>query len=212
MPLPDRPPTLSVMTRWIAVLFAVGAACFAAGAAPAFVDAVGTDTDAVTFFVGSLFFTTAATLQALAWRADPARRRIDGWAALVQLAGTLFFNLSTFDAMNDQLTATQTDRLVWTPDARGSLCFLVSSGLAWVATNHRAWRWLPRSRDWLIAALNLGGSVAFGASAVASYVVPDTDQVRNVALMNLGTFLGAVGFFVAALLLLPARRENPAPT
>jgi hypothetical protein len=207
-----RPPTLSVMTRWIAGLFAVGSACFAVGAAPAFVDAVGADTDAVTFFVGLLFFTTAATLQWLAGRTDPARRRIDGWAALVQLAGTLFFNVSTFDAMNDQLTATQTDRMVWTPDARGSLCFLVSSGLAWVATNHRAWRWRPRSRDWQIAALNLGGSVAFAASAVASYVVPETDQVRNVTLMNLGTFVGAVGFFVAAVLLLPAHEDSPRPT
>ena len=29
------------MTRWIAMLFAVGSACFALGAAPSFVDAVG---------------------------------------------------------------------------------------------------------------------------------------------------------------------------
>lgn len=200
------------MTRWIGLLFAVGSACFAVGAAPTFVDAVGADTDAVTFFVGSLFFTTAATLQWLAGRTDPARRRIDGWAALVQLAGTLFFNWSTFHAMDDQLTAGQTDHLVWTPDARGSLCFLVSSALAWVATNHRAWEWHPRDRDWQIAALNLAGSVAFAASAVASYVVPETDQERNVAVMNLGTFLGAIGFLVAALLLLPARRDTPVPT
>jgi YrhK-like protein len=200
------------MTRWIGLLFAVGAACFAVGAAPAFVDAVGTDTDSVTFFVGSLFFTTAAGLQWFAWRSDPARHRIDGWAALVQLAGTLFFNWSTFHAMDDQLTAAQTDRLVWTPDARGSLCFLVSSGLAWIATNHRAWRWHPRERDWQIAALNLAGSVAFAVSAVASYVVPETDQERNVALMNLGTFVGALGFFVAALLLLPAQEDAAVPT
>ena len=198
------------MTRWIAILFAVGSACFALGAAPSFVDAVGADADSVTFFVGSLFFTSAATLQWLAGRADPDRRRIDGWAALVQLAGTVFFNVSTFDAMNDQLTSSEMDRLVWTPDARGSVCFLVSSALAWVATNHAAWRWTPRSRDWEIAALNLVGSLAFGASAVASYVVPDTDQVRNVALMNLGTFLGAVAFFVGAVLLLPAHEDAPA--
>ncbi len=200
------------MTRWIAVLFAVGSACFAVGAAPRYVDAVGADADAVTFFVGSLFFTTAATLQWLAGRADPAGHRIDGWAALVQLAGTVFFNVSTFDAMDDQLTMSEVDRLVWTPDARGSVCFLVASGLAWVATNHRAWRWRPGSRAWLIAALNLGGSVAFAVSAVASYVVPETDQARNVALMNLGTFVGAVAFFVGAVLLLPARPSTAAPT
>ena len=193
------------MTRWIAGLFAVGSLCFAVGAAPSYVDAVGADTAAVTFFVGSLFFTAAATLQWLAGRAGPDRRRLDGWAALVQLAGTLFFNLSTFEAMDDQLTTTQVDRLVWTPDARGSVCFLVSSGLAWMAVNHRVWRWRPGSRDWQIAALNLGGSVAFGVSAVASYVVPDTAQVRNATLMNLGTFVGAIAFFGGALLLLPTR-------
>jgi len=200
------------MTRWIAGLFAVGSACFAVGAAPGYVDAVGDDADAVTFFVGSLFFTAAATLQWRAGRADPGRRPIDGWAALVQLAGTLFFNVSTFDAMNDQLTTAEVDRLVWTPDTRGSVCFLVSSGLAWVATNQRAWAWRPGSRAWLIAALNLGGSVAFAASAVASYVVPATDQVRNVALMNLGTFAGAVAFFFGAVLLLPAEPDTTAPT
>ena len=200
------------MTRWIAGLFAVGSVCFALGAAPAYADAVGADADAVTFFVGSVFFTAAATLQWRAGRADPTRRRIDGWAALVQLAGTVFFNVSTFDAMNDQFTTAEVDRMVWTPDARGSVCFLVSSGLAWVATNHRAWRWRPGSRAWLIAALNLGGSVAFAASAVASYVVPDTDQARNVALMNLGTFVGAVAFLVAALLLLPPQPSTAAPT
>ena len=199
------------MITWIAVLFAVGSACFALGAAPSYVDAVGTGPDAVTFFVGSVFFTTAATLQWLAGRRDPANRRIDTWAALVQLAGTVFFNISTFDAMNDQLTAAEADQRVWTPDARGSVCFLVSSALAWLAVNHGALGWRPRSRSWSIAALNLLGSVAFGASAVASYVVPDSDQVRNVALMNIGTFVGALGFLAAALLLLPTRARSPAP-
>jgi hypothetical protein len=43
---------------------------------------------------------------------------------------------------------------------------------------------------------------------VASYVVPTTDQVRNVPLMNLGTFAGAVCFLVGGLLLLPLRVES----
>ena len=186
----------------MAGLFAVGSVCFALGAAPGYVDAVGADTDAVTFFVGSLFFTAAATLQWFSGRRDPESGRLDRGAALVQLAGTLFFNLSTFEAMDDQLTTSQVDRLVWTPDVRGSICFLVASALAWLAVNHRVWRWRPGSRDWVVAALNLGGSVAFGVSAVASYVVPDTDQVRNVALMNLGTFAGGGR--------LPRRRPPPA--
>jgi hypothetical protein len=203
------PPTITAVDRsqtwWTGVLFAAGSACFAVGAAPGYVGLVGEEADAVTFFVGSLLFTAAALLQWLTWRhsGPPARRRIDGWAAGVQLAGTLFFNVSTGDALRDQLTAAQTDRLVWTPDARGSVCFLVASGLAWASTGHGAWSWAPHRRDWQIAALNLVGSVAFAASAVASYVVPDTDQVRNETLMNLGTFLGALAFLVGGLLLLP---------
>jgi hypothetical protein len=49
-------------------------------------------------------------------------------------------------------------------------------------------------------------------SAVASHVVPDTDQVRNVALMNLGTFVGAVAFLAGAVLLAPAGSEGAAST
>jgi hypothetical protein len=48
---------------WIGVLFAIGSTCFALGAAPDYVEAVGDGADAITFFVGSIFFTTAALLQ-----------------------------------------------------------------------------------------------------------------------------------------------------
>ena len=59
-------------------------------------------------------------------------------------------------------------------------------------------------------ALNLLGSIAFGASAVASYVVPATGSLRNVELSNLGTFLGALCFLVGAVLLLPERTDRSA--
>ena len=210
---------------WIGVLFAVGSKCFALGAAPRYVDAVGVAADSVTFFVGSLFFTAAAALQYLevanAPRTPPGagvtegRRlitwephRIDWWAAVVQLAGTFLFNVSTFDEMLQHLSASQADRLVWTPDAFGSICFLVASGLAWGEASHSLWSWRPHSLPWLITALNLLGSLAFGASAIASYVVPTSDQPRNVTLMNLGTFVGAVAFLIAAVLLLPERTHG----
>ena len=44
------------------------------------------------------------------------------------------------------------------------------------------------------------GSVAFGASAVGAYVVPQTDSLVSAFWANLGTLLGAVCFLVAALL------------
>jgi hypothetical protein len=213
---------------WIGVLFAAGSLCFALGAAPSFVDAVGVGADGVTFFVGSLLFTAAASLlyvqvsnasRVPAGVRAPERRRIlltsaphsvDWWAAFVQLAGTVLFNISTFDAMREHLSASQANRLVWTPDVLGSICFLVASGLAWGEVSHGWWSWRPRSLSWLIAGLNLAGSIAFGASAVASHVVPASDQPRNVTLMNLGTFVGALCFLVGAVLLLPERWRDDA--
>jgi hypothetical protein len=207
---------------WIGVLFAAGSLCFVLGAAPGYVDAVGVATDGVTFFVGSLFFTAAALLQyrqvAQASLLPPSaealeRPRVLGWepgrvdrlATLVQLVGTVLFNISTFDAMRDHLSASQANRLVWTPDALGSICFLAACGLAWAGLGHGWWSWRPRSVSWSITAVNLAGSIAFGVSAVASHVVPASDQPRNVALMNLGTFVGGLCFLVGAVLLLPAR-------
>ena len=55
------------------------------------------------------------------------------------------------------------------------------------------------------------GSVAFGVSAVASYVT-SSGQLLSVALTNLGTFVGAVCFLIGAVLLLPERTlGGPAP-
>jgi uncharacterized membrane protein YhaH (DUF805 family) len=180
----------------------VGSACFALGAVPGYADAAGATADGVTFFVGSLFFTAAACGQLWQSRRTIGRRWRDmnWWAALVQLAGTLFFNASTFHALASSLSVIEQDRKVWRPDAYGSVCFLVASGLA-LAVFGRSWR--RRERAWWIAVANMTGSVAFGVSAVASYVVPDSGAVRNVTLVNLGTLLGALCFLLGAYLLVP---------
>jgi YrhK-like protein len=191
---------------WIGVLFAIGSLCFALGAAPRYVNAVGVAADGITFFVGSIFFTSAAALQYQTatgrWRAW-APGNLDWSAGAIQLAGTLFFNISTFDAMARHLSAGQENKLVWSPDAFGSICFLVASAIALFAVTHTWWSWRPHERPWQIAVLNMVGSIAFGVSAVASFVVPDTDQPRNVTLMNMGTFVGALCFLAGALLLIP---------
>jgi hypothetical protein len=44
------------------------------------------------------------------------------WSAAIQLLGTLWFNLDTFDAMRTGLSTHQEDRLVWGPDLVGSGC------------------------------------------------------------------------------------------
>ena len=211
---------------WIGVLFAIGSACFAAGSMPGYVGLVGATVVGWTFFVGSIFFTSAALLQYLEavnavrsatgdthvrWVPNPhlgaGPHRLVG--SLVQLVGTVFFNLSTFHALQTTLTPTEANELIWRPDALGSVCFLVASGLAWAEAGHAWVSWRPRSTSWWIASLNLLGSIAFGLSAIAARIVPDTGDPRNVTIDNLGTFVGAICFLVGALLLLVERAEPP---
>jgi hypothetical protein len=209
---------------WIGILFAVGATCFAVGAVPGYLSAVGGEADALTFFVGSLWFTSAAFLQVVeAANVDYAQpepdvspnlrlfawepHRIDWWSTLVQFVGTLFFNATTFHALSENLSVRQLNRLVWAPDALGSVCFLVASGLAWFEVCHALACWRSHSLPWWITVLNLVGSVAFGVSAVASFIVPTTGLPRNVVLVNLGTFVGGLCFLLGAVLLLPERTK-----
>ena len=50
--------------------------------------------------------------------------------------------------------------------------------------------------------INLAGSVAFGISAVAAFVIPSSGDVLNAELSNLGTFVGALCFLAGAILML----------
>jgi hypothetical protein len=207
---------------WIAVLFAIGSLLFALGAVPGYASAVGAEWDNVTFFIGSLFFTSAAFLtyreavDAAPAALNPAHRRffvyqprrIDWWATGVQLVGTVFFNISTGAATVADLSAQAAHQHVWRPDAIGSVCFLISSLLAWYEVCHGWAAWRPREWSWWITLVNLAGSVAFGVSAIAAYVNPLTGQVHNVARANTQTLIGAVCFLIGALLLLPERTEE----
>ncbi|HKE99251.1 MAG TPA: hypothetical protein VKG45_10020 [Actinomycetes bacterium] len=187
---------------------------------PGFVELVGSGVDGIVFFVGSVFFTSAAALQCLeTFNADRAPdgggrrqrlrllafepRRIDWWSSVVQFVGTLLFNLDTFRALQTGLEQPSYDRLVWAPDAVGSACFLISGYLAYVEVcGGLACRRRP-SLEWRIAAVNLAGCVAFGMAAIASYVVPATGSVVDLAAANLFTAFGALCFLAGAVLLLP---------
>ena len=193
--------------RWIAIGFAVGSVCFFIGPFPGFVQLVGVGADGVVFFAGSVFFTLAAALELREstvrlgrWAADPS-----WWSAAVQFLGTLLFNLSTFGAMQDGLSTQQETRLVWAPDLFGSAFFLVSGALAYhVASGRRLWP-ERRSKDWTTAAVNLAGCLLFGIAAIASYVVPSSGTILDLAASNWSTALGALCFFIGALRILPVR-------
>ena len=121
----------------------------------------------------------------------------------------MWFNRTTLSALLVGLGASPGHHPIWRPDALGSICFLVSSWLAWVEECHGPFAWRPSRLSWWITTLNLVGSVAFGVSAVASYVT-SSGELLSVALTNLGTFVGAICFLAGALLLLPERTlEGP---
>jgi hypothetical protein len=128
---------------------------------------------------------------------------VDWLSAAIQWPGTLLFNLNTFDALNRALDASAQDARVWAPDILGSACFLVSALLAFANTEHRWLSFRPRDLDWWIAATNLLGAVAFGVSALASYVRPDGGSELSDTIAALGTAVGAAGFLAGGLLLLP---------
>src|ERR1044072_4488803 len=68
---------------WIGVLFAIGSLCFMLGPLPGFVQLVGSAADGTVFFVGSVFFTSAAVLQFR--EADPGT--VDWRASLLTIVG-----------------------------------------------------------------------------------------------------------------------------
>jgi hypothetical protein len=186
--------------------FAIGSLFFLVGALPFYAEWAGAVGVGVTFFAGSLWFTAAGFIQLrLSGRRLPrgqANRadRADWWSAAVQFAGTLLFNLSTGAALAAAIAAPDDIGAGWRPDAWGSLAFLVSSALAVAATRERLALWDREARTWHGTWLNMIGSIAFAASAVGAYVSPRTDDLVSLFWANLGTMLGAVCFFTAAVL------------
>jgi hypothetical protein len=218
-----RPVALNAAIAW---LFIIGSSLFALGSMPAYLNAVGETADSVTFFIGSIFFTSASFAQLLQAQ-TPAMTEIDAasehtrapvrfrawlphdrnWlAAITQFPGTIFFNISTFAALLHNATAHQEDRRVWRPDFYGSTLFLVASLFAILALG-RLLSFRPRSLSWWIAWLNMIGSIFFMASAIASFMLPSTGELINNPVSVGGTLLGAVCFLLGAILLFPAWRR-----
>lgn len=213
---------------WIALLFIIGSACFAYGGFaanwPQFLTPgmAAASVIGVVFFIGSFFFTAAAGLQLLeaingdvadlgtaeaghrpAWRWFAWKPRNTGYlASLIQLVGTLLFNLNTGDALLTSLSWVQEDILIWVPNMAGSLCFLAASYLALMEISHGWWSFEPRQVAWWVVIVNLAGSVAFQVSALYGFF-PQPPEAGWAWDANLWTFIGALCFFVASYLMIP---------
>ena len=203
---------------WVGALFIIGSACFAVGSVPGLSSVASAELISSVYFIGSLFFTGAGYLQFL--QAINARgigerhgihrwfatvpHGLGWWAAAVQLAGTVFFNVTTFEALKTGFTVHQENLRVWSPDFFGSICFLVASWFAIeeIRTPGRGRRWRWSEIPWRIVWVNMIGSIFFMASAIAAFVRPATDELLSASIANTGTFLGALCFAWGAWLLL----------
>lgn len=182
-------------------LFVIGSSLFALATVPGFAPTAGAGAANALCFAGSFFFTGAAWIQLVRTR---DQSRADYWCAATQFVGTLLFNVSTGAAVWAQ-TVIEQRRLVWAPDATGSVAFLISGAFGILAVSAAVGRFVPGSRDWQAQWVNMIGCVAFGASALGAFV-SRTGVTEDALLANLGTFAGALCFLAAALLVLPARR------
>jgi len=200
--------------RWMALCFAIGSTCFLVGPFPGYAELVGDGADAVTFFVGSILFTAGGFLQsslAFPERGSPGAGRAAWRAAVIQSAGTLFFNVTTYRAMHTALSSSEYNKLVWRPDALGSICFLVSGVIAYLASPREGWRPVRGARGWWEPAVNLLGCIFFGISAIAGYVVPSTGSMLDLAAANWNTSLGAACFLACAVATLRSGRTVKSP-
>jgi hypothetical protein len=158
-----------------------------------------------------VFFTAGGALQV--WSAASARRadvagRAAWVAATVQSAGTIFFNVSTFLAMQTSLSDPDYDRLVWRPDAFGSICFLISGLVAYGASARHGWLPVRGPGGWWQPGVNLLGCIFFGVAAVAGYLVPASGSLLDLAAANWTTSAGAACFLACALGAYRAARKS----
>ncbi|MGO1117701.1 hypothetical protein ACTL6U_03315 [Rhodovibrionaceae bacterium A322] len=214
---------------WIAVLFIIGSSHFIVGCLAGLWPGIFPEalqkaaTINLVFFVGSLFFTSAAGLQFLeAVNHDitdlakgssdsPARWRWLAWkpenagycASLVQFLGTILFNFNTGDAMIAGLNGLQEDILIWVPNFVGSLCFLLSGYLALLEVSHSFWSIQITKLSWWIALINLSGCIAFMAAAFLSFYLLNSGELLSATGANACTLFGALCFWLASYLGIP---------
>ncbi len=165
-------------------------------------------------FIGSWFFTSAALIQlmlsrpSMCWSRQTPSIRAEWLSAATQFVGTLRFNVSTGAALwAHRIPARR--HFVWWPDATGSVAFLISGALGVVAVTLTVGLVALKSRAWLAAWTNMIGSIAFASSAVGAFITR-TGVTEDALAANMGTFVGALCFLIAAVLILPGR-VSPRP-
>ncbi len=218
---------------WIGIVFALGSLLFAVASVLSLVPALARmgsldskEINAI-FFVGSIPFTIAAYLQLFQAAnagefADgnvpgSSRRLYVGWqpknigwlSSGMQFAGTILFNINTFDAMNPSVFWFWQDLEIWAPNIVGSILFLASGYLAFIEVCHAYWAWKPENVSWWVVFTNLLGCVGFMGSALFAIVLPGPVNMGALTLSAVFMLLGSIGFLVGSLLMLPEAIAQP---
>jgi len=221
-----------ILSWWVAILFMIGSACFAGGSVMNLylVEYFSVFVINTIYFIGSIFFTTAAYGQYLgainaditnkahvnnqstpwmwfAWRL----KNLGFLSSASQLLGTVLFNLSTFDAFYSSVSTMNEDILVWMPDMLGSILFLLSSFFAWLEIYHDHYIKALYSVSWWSVWINIFGSLFFQLSAFVSFISLSTTKILNEVLNLEYTLYGAVCFFIGAYLMLIEMNESTRP-
>lgn len=190
--------------------FMIGSTLFAVGAAVAIWDLGSASLTNMLCFIGAWFFTAAGLMQtalsgAATTKVDYGTGRMFRavWlAAAIQSIGTILFNVSTSGALSAH-TVLAEERLVWNPDAGGSVAFLISAAFVYVGYfRERDTMWEPGRSEWWAAHINMLGCIAFGVSAVGAFILSD-GSTENAMLANWGTLIGALCFFFSSAVVLP---------
>ncbi len=217
-----------LLTWWIAILFMLGSACFVGGSFGSLYlkNVFSPFSINLTFFTGSLFFTSAAYGQYLevinaditnAAYSDKKKMEWIWWAwrpknlgftsSTCQLAGTILFNINTFNCFYTGLSYVAEEILIWLPNLAGSILFLIASIFAWMEIFHDKQIKRFRSASWWIIWVNLLGSVLFQRSAFRSFIHLDSGEAVNEMIALDATLYGAVCFFIGAYLLIVEMNE-----
>ncbi|MFD1199062.1 hypothetical protein ACFQ3K_12165 [Brucella gallinifaecis] len=215
----------------IGISFAVGAFIFALGSIFMFCALRWpqlTNLTNLIFFAGSIPFTIAAGLQhlqsanALDFKASSpqsgeGRHRLSligwhprsaGWlSSFTQFIGTIAFNISTFNSIAAPGLPKLDVLEIWAPNFEGSVLFLISGYLAFVEVGNKHWSWHPKSLSWQIVFINLLGCIAFMIAAVTPTSPNRNDALWLISYSNTHTLIGAIYFFIGALLLVKESRE-----
>jgi hypothetical protein len=217
---------LRIVNAVAATAFAIGGSLFAIGALLAQADVGGPLLPACVYLAGGAFFCTGGyatvlqvvnaprerpggRLQAEPWRWWRfERERLEWLSAAALFLGTLVFAVLLVDSFIANLSPSQADRLIWSPDTVGCALFLISGHFAMVELTGdwlpRKW---PRELGWDIVVVNQTGSVLFMVSAIASFVHRDGDLTSE-AIANWATFGGALCFAIAGVM---QEFERPEP-